>query len=112
MRSTHLTLWPVNHVSYELLNNNILLTTVAIRLTNAYLRFTVDGVVFHDLCIPMNFTANVIYWWILLGFVYNDVVRDVATNVKSKLNLRKGIQDSSTHIFYGDWFDLKFLLWK
>lgn len=43
MRSAHLTLRAVNHVSYELLNNNILLATVAVRLTNAYLRFTVDG---------------------------------------------------------------------
>lgn len=43
MRSTHLTLRAVNHVSYELLNNNILLASVAMGLTNAYLRFTVNG---------------------------------------------------------------------
>lgn len=67
MRSTHLGLRLVNHASYELLNNNILLAAVALRLTNAYFHFTIDGDA--DLCIPMKFTANVMYSWIILGFI-------------------------------------------
>lgn len=60
MRSSSIILWALNRSSYEVLNNNILLATVPVGLTDDYLRFMVDG---DATCpriyvFPMKFTAN------------------------------------------------------